>query len=428
LDNISIEVLSAVLFVLFLLSAFFSSSETSMMALNRYRLKHLAKEGNRSALLTEKLLLKPDQLLSLILFGNNLVNISAASVATIIGLKLYGETGIAIATIVLTVLILIFAEVAPKTFAALHPEKIAFPAAYVLTILGKLLYPFTWLINRLSNILLNLLGINPDEINDMPMTREELRTVVLEAGAMIPVRRQKMLISILDLENISVNEIMVPRNEISGIDLNDSTDEIFDQITNCQHTRLPVYRDNIDNMLGVLHVRKIPRVLADKESFSADDLVELVNEPYFVPMGTPLHVQLRNFQRQKLRLGLVVDEYGDIQGIIAMEDILEEIVGEFTTDLQTFDQDIHRQEDGTIIIDGAAMIRDINRQLQLNLPTEGPNTLNGLILEHLEHIPEPGTSLMIENITLEILQSAENAVKTVRITSRHPKPTTLLHE
>jgi Mg2+/Co2+ transporter CorB len=399
-----------------------------MMALNRYRLKHLAKEGNRSALLTEKLLLKPDQLLSLILFGNNLVNISAASVATIIGLKLYGETGIAIATIVLTVLILIFAEVAPKTFAALHPEKIAFPAAYVLTILGKLLYPFTWLINRLSNILLNLLGINPDEINDMPMTREELRTVVLEAGAMIPVRRQKMLISILDLENISVNEIMVPRNEISGIDLNDSTDEIFDQITNCQHTRLPVYRDNIDNMLGVLHVRKIPRVLADKESFSADDLVELVNEPYFVPMGTPLHVQLRNFQRQKLRLGLVVDEYGDIQGIIAMEDILEEIVGEFTTDLQTFDQDIHRQEDGTIIIDGAAMIRDINRQLQLNLPTEGPNTLNGLILEHLEHIPEPGTSLMIENITLEILQSAENAVKTVRITSRHPKPTTLLHE
>jgi Mg2+/Co2+ transporter CorB len=428
LDNISIEVLSAVLFVLFLLSAFFSSSETSMMALNRYRLKHLAKEGNRSALLTEKLLLKPDQLLSLILFGNNLVNISAASVATIIGLKLYGETGIAIATIVLTVLILIFAEVAPKTFAALHPEKIAFPAAYVLTILGKLLYPFTWLINRLSNILLNLLGINPDEINDMPMTREELRTVVLEAGAMIPVRRQKMLISILDLENISVNEIMVPRNEISGIDLNDSTDEIFDQITNCQHTRLPVYRDNIDNMLGVLHVRKIPRVLADKENFSADDLVELVNEPYFVPMGTPLHVQLRNFQRQKLRLGLVVDEYGDIQGIIAMEDILEEIVGEFTTDLQTFDQDIHRQEDGTIIIDGAAMIRDINRQLQLNLPTEGPNTLNGLILEHLEHIPEPGTSLMIENITLEILQSAENAVKTVRITSRHPKPTTLLHE
>jgi Mg2+/Co2+ transporter CorB len=428
LDNISIEVLSAVLFVLFLLSAFFSSSETSMMALNRYRLKHLAKEGNRSALLTEKLLLKPDQLLSLILFGNNLVNISAASVATIIGLKLYGETGIAIATIVLTVLILIFAEVAPKTFAALHPEKIAFPAAYVLTILGKLLYPFTWLINRLSNILLNLLGINPDEINDMPMTREELRTVVLEAGAMIPVRRQKMLISILDLENISVNEIMVPRNEISGIDLNDSTDEIFDQITNCQHTRLPVYRDNIDNMLGVLHVRKIPRVLADKENFSADDLVELVNDPYFVPMGTPLHVQLRNFQRQKLRLGLVVDEYGDIQGIIAMEDILEEIVGEFTTDLQTFDQDIHRQEDGTIIIDGAAMIRDINRQLQLNLPTEGPNTLNGLILEHLEHIPEPGTSLMIENITLEILQSAENAVKTVRITSRHPKPTTLLHE
>ncbi|MGK0296966.1 MAG: Mg2+/Co2+ transporter CorB [Gammaproteobacteria bacterium] len=399
-----------------------------MMALNRYRLKHLANEGNRAAQLTEKLLTKPDQLLSLILFGNNLVNISAASVATIIGLKLYGETGIAIATIVLTVLILIFAEVAPKTIAALHPEKIAFPASYVLTILGKLLFPFTWLINRLSNLLLNILGVNPDETNDMPMTREELRSVVLEAGAMIPLRHQKMLISILDLENISVDEIMVPRNEITGIDLNDSTDEIFDQITNCQHTRLAVYRDNIDNILGILHVRKIPRVLADKEDFSAEDLVELVNEPYFVPMGTPLHVQLRNFQRQKLRLGLVVDEYGDIQGIIAMEDILEEIVGEFTTDLQTFDQDIHHQEDGTIIIDGAAMIRDINRQLHLKLTTDGPNTLNGLILEHLEHIPEPGTSLMIDNVTLEIMQSVENAVKTVRITLQHPKPPTTLQE
>jgi Mg2+/Co2+ transporter CorB len=419
LDYISLEVLFIILFFLFLLSAFFSSSETSMMALNRYRLKHLAKEGNRAARLAEKLLAKPDQLLSLILFGNNLVNISAASVATIIGLELYGEAGIAIATMVLTVLVLIFAEVAPKTIAALYPERIAFPASFVLIVLGKILYPFTWLINKLANLLLGILGIDPEKIEAMPMTREELRTVVLESGAMIPARRQKMLLSILDLENITVDEIMVPRNEIIGIDLNDTPDEIIDQITNCQHTRLPVFRENIDNILGVIHIRTIPRILANIEKFSVDELLRITNEAYFVPMGTPLHVQLRNFQRQKLRIAMVVDEYGDIQGIISLEDILEEIVGEFTTDIQTFDQDIHLQDDGTIIIDGTAMIRDINKQLHWNLPTDGPKTLNGLVLEHLEHIPDPGTSLRIDDFTIEILQSAENAVKTVKI-SRKP--------
>ena len=415
MDNISLKVLFIVLFVLFLLSAFFSSSETSMMALNRYRLKHLAKEGHRAAQLAENLLGKPDQLLSLILFGNNLVNICAASVATIIGLKLYGEAGIAVATITLTVLVLIFAEVAPKTIAAIHPEMIAFPASYVLTILGKLLYPFTWLINRLSNTLLNVIGIDPEKIKDNPMTREELRTVVLEAGFHIPARHQKMLINILDLEKITVDEITVPRNEISGIDLNDTRDEIIEQIMNCQHTRLPVYRENIDNIQGILHARKFPRILDRAEVFTAEDVIELSNEPNFVPMGTPLHVQLRNFQQQKIRLGLVVDEYGNIQGIITIEDILEEIVGEFTTDIQTYSQDIHLQEDGTFIIDGTAMIRDINKQLHWDLPIEGPKTLNGLILEHLEHIPEPGTSLRINNYTIEIMQSAENAVKTVKI-------------
>lgn len=416
MQDISLEFLFTLLFVLFLLSAFFSSSETSMMALNRYRLKHLKNEGHRGAILAERLLNKPDQLLSLILLGNNLVNISAASVATVIGLELYGEKGILISTVVLTVMVLIFAEVAPKTIAALYPESIAFPASYVLTVLGKLLFPFTWLINRLANTLLNIFGIDPQRIDSMPLSREELRTIVLEAGNLIPLRRQKMLVSILDLENMKVDEIMVPRNEIAGIDLNDSADEIIEQITNCQHTRLPVYRDNIDNIQGILHIRKFPRILADTEDFTAEDLLQLTNEPYFVPIGTTLNVQLRNFQKQKLRLGLVVDEYGDIQGIVTMEDILEEIVGEFTTDIQTFDQDIHPQDDGTIIIDGMAMIRDINRQLHWSLPMDGPKTLNGLILEHLEHIPDPGTSLLIDNFTVEILQSADNAVKTVKIT------------
>ena len=386
-----------------------------MMALNRYRLKHLAKEGHRTAILVDKLLNKPDQLLSLILFGNNLVNISAASIATIIGLKLYGEPGIAIATLSLTVLILIFAEVAPKTIAALYPESIAFPASYILNVLGKILFPATWLINRLANILLSLFGINIKNADDAPLTREELRTLVLEAGNLIPIRRKKMLVNILDLENITVDEIMVPRNEIAGIDLNDTADDIFEQITNCQHTRLPVYRDTIDSIVGILHIRKFPRILADSEDFKVSDIEDLVDEPYFVPVGTPLHVQLKNFQQQKIRLGLVVDEYGDIQGIVTLEDILEEIVGEFTTDLQTFDQDIHPQEDGTIMIDGGAMIRDINRRLKWDLPIDGPKTLNGLILEQLEHIPEPGTSLRINNFTIEIMQSAENAVKTVKI-------------
>jgi len=334
----------------------------------------------------------------------------------VIGLKLYGETGIAIATMTLTVLILIFAELAPKTIAALHPEKIAFPAAYVLTALDKVLYPIVWLINSIANGLMAMFGINTTSTDSAPLSREELRTVVLEAGNLIPGRHQRMLLSILDLENILVDEIMVPRNDITGLDLNDSTDEIMEQISNCQHTRLPVYRDNVDNIVGILHVRHFPRILADKEDFSIDDLIAIVREPYFVPLGTPLHVQLRNFQRQKIRLGLVVDEYGDIQGLVTLEDILEEIVGEFTTDIQTHNKDIHPQNDGTVVIDGTAMIRDINRQLHWTLPTDGPKTLNGMILEQLETIPEPGTSMKVDNFTIEILQIMDNAVKTVRVT------------
>jgi Mg2+/Co2+ transporter CorB len=421
LEEISLELLGFTLFVLFFLSAFFSSSETSMMALNRYRLKHLVKEGHRGAKLAEKLLDKPDQLLGLILFGNNLVNISAASIATVIGIKLYGEAGIAIATIVLTVLVLIFAEVAPKTIAALYPETIAFPAAYILTFLGKLFFPFVWLINLLANTLLSIFRIRPENTDIAPLSRDELRTVVQEAGHMIPIRHKKMLISILDLENSIVDDIMVPRNEIEGLDLNESSDEIIKQIINCQHTRLIVYQDNIDNIKGILHARKFPRIIYADQQPSNKEITSLLDEPYFVPMGTPLHVQLRFFQKQKIRLGLVVDEYGDMQGIVTMEDILEEIVGEFTTDLQTYSQDINFQDDGSILIDGTAMLRDINRQLHWNLPMDGPKTLNGLILESLEYIPESGTSLKIENYMLEIIQSGDNAVKKVKVENLETK-------
>jgi len=415
LEDISLGTLFGVLFLLILLSAFFSSSETGMMALNRYRLRHLAKDGHRSAIIVNNLLNKPDRLLGLILFGNTLVNLAAASVATIIGLRLSGETGIAVATAILTVVILIFAEVAPKTVAALYPERIAFPASYILLLLGKILYPLIWIINRIGNGLLELVGLNPRARQEMRLSLQELRTVVMEAGNMIPLRHQRMLISILDLENVTVDEIMVPRNEIIGIDLNDPPADIFEMLTHCQHTRLPIFRDNIDNIVGMIHVRRIPRILRDKEEFTIAELEKITRDPYFVPLGTPLHTQLMNFQRQKYRLGLGVDEYGVIQGLVTLEDILEEIVGEFTTDIQTSHQDIHPQEDGSYVIDGGVTLRDINRQLQWNLPTDGPNTLNGLILERLESIPESGTSLRVEDFAMEIMQVADNAVKTVRI-------------
>jgi len=386
-----------------------------MMALNRYRLRHLANEKHRSAMLTNKLLSKPDKLLGLILFGNTLINLAAAMLAAIIGIRFYGETGALAAGFILTFIILIFAEIAPKTIAALYPERIAFPASYILTVLGKILYPLVWIVNRLANGLLGLFGFKPETTDVSPLSREELRTVVLEAGSMIPIRHQRMLVSILDLENLTVDEFMVPRNEIIGIDVNDPPDEITEQITNCQHTRLPIFRENIDNIIGMLHVRRFPRVLIENEEFSSEDLITISTEAYFVPLGTPLHIQLRNFQKLKKRLGLVVDEYGDIQGILTLEDILEEIVGEFTTDMQNFDQDIHLQDDGTVVIDGSAMIRDINKQLKWNLPIDGPKTMNGLILEQLETIPEPGTSLKVGNYTIEILQSADNAVRTIKI-------------
>jgi Mg2+/Co2+ transporter CorB len=415
MDDISLEVMGLILLLLFVISAFFSSCETSMMTLNRYRLRHLVKEGSRSAILADKLLAKPARLLGLILFGNTLVNAAAASVTTVICLNLFGESGIAIATMVLAILILIFTEVLPKTIAALYPERIAFPASYVLTVLDRIFYPVIWMINTAANGLMTMVGLNPEVNESLPLSRDELRTIVMEAGNLIPMRHQRMLISILDLENITVDEIMVQRGDINGIDINESTDEIITQISNCQHTRLPVYRDSIDNIIGILHVRQLPRILADTEEFSGEDLVAYTKEPYFVPLGTPLHIQLRNFQRQKIRMGLVVDEYGDIQGLVTLEDILEEIVGEFTTDIQTFNQDIHLQPDGTVMIDGTAMIRDINKQLHWDLPLDGPKTLNGLILETLETIPDPGTSLRIGRFTVEIMQIADNAVKTVRI-------------
>lgn len=416
MTTIPLSVLFGSLALLILLSGFFSSSETAMMALNRYRLRHLVKDKHRGAMIASAMLERPDRLLGLILLGNNIVNFAGATIGTFISVRLLGDYGAIISPFVFGAVFLIFAEVIPKTVAAIHPEKIAFPSAFILNPLLKICYPFVWIVNQISNGLLSLGGIHTKEIKDAPLSRDELRTVVHEAGPMIPTQHQQMLISILDLENVTVDDIMIPRNELVGINLEDPVTDIIEQLTQCQYTRLIVYRENIDNIIGMLHLRKVPRVLNDKSDFKPEDLETITVDPYFVPEGTPLHTQLINFQRQKQRIGLVVDEYGLIQGIVTLEDILEEIVGEFTTDMQTFDQDIHPQEDGSVIIDGTATIRDINKQLDWQLPTKGPKTLNGLVLEQLESIPETGTSLRIEGYTVEITQAADNAVKTARIT------------
>ena len=416
MEDIPLPYLFGILFLLILLSAFFSSSETSMMAINRYRLRHMANDKHRGALNVMKLLDRPDRLLGLILFGNNLVNIFAASIATIISIRLFGDAGILASSLALTAVILVFAELAPKTLAALYPERLAFPMSYILLPLGYLLYPFVWVVNKCANTLLMVIGVDMQggTAEDGSLTSDELRTVVREAGNMVPRRHRRMLISILDLEKVTVEDIMIPRNEINGIDLNQPQLDILEQLGHFQHTRLPLYRDNIDNIVGMLHARSVLRLLKDIDEFSTEALESITTKPYFVPLSTPLNTQLLNFQRQKIRIGLVVDEYGVIQGLVTLEDILEEIVGEFTTDLQTFTQDIHPQEDGTFIIDGTASIRDINKQLHWDLPADGPKTLNGLILKHLEVIPESGTSFRIGEYAMEIIQAADNAVKTVR--------------
>lgn len=415
MDDIPLSFLLGSLALLIFLSAFFSSSETAMMALNRYRLKHLAKEGKRSAVISRKLLARPDRLIGLILLGNNLVNIIAATIATLIGMRLLGDLGVAIAPFILVIVFLIFAEVMPKTIAAFRPESIAFPASYILSPLLRLAYPAVWLINWVSNGLLKLIGVNTEEQADAPLSRDELRTVVLEAGGLIPLRHRKMLLNILELENVTVDDIMVPRNEMVAIDLEDPVNEIMEQLNHSQHTRIPVYESSIDNMAGIIHARRILRIMSDKNDTSIDAIKNILADCHFVPKGTSLNKQMLTFQRDKCRFGIVVDEYGVIQGLVTLEDILEEIIGEFTTDMHTYNLDIQPAENGSYLIDGTVHLREINRELKWELPTNGPKTLNGLLLEQLEYIPEAGTALKIDDYLVEITQVSDSAVKMARI-------------
>ncbi len=421
MEDIPLSILFGILVFLILLSAFFSSSETGLMTLNRYRLRHLAQVNHAGARRAQKLLERPDRLIGLILLGNNFVNVMASAITTVIALRLGGEPGIAIGAGILTLVILVFAEVTPKTLAALHPERVAFPAAFIYGPLLWLLYPLVWVVNGIANGLLRLLNIHPENGSVDALSQEELRTVVLEAGAMIPKRHQDMLLNIIDLEKVTVEDIMVPRQEISGIDLEDDWDDILDQMTNSQYTRLPVFRDNIDHVVGFVHLRKVlPRLM--RGELDRETLEGLIREPLFIPENTPLNRQLLQFQRERRRIGLVVDEYGDIQGLATLEDILEEVVGEFTTDPATSISDFTAETDGSYLVNGMVNVRDLNRALQMDLPTDGPKTLNGMVLEYLEAIPEPGTSLLLSGYPVEIIQTKDNLVKTLRVYTRPHRP------
>ena len=397
-----------------MMSAFFSSSETGLMSLNRYRLKHLAAKNHGGATRAVNLLKNPEKLITLILLGNNFINVLITQLATYIGYRLYGEAGVAIAAGVLTLLLLLFAEVTPKTLAAANPEKIALPAAYVYQPLSRLFYPLVVVIDWMAKMVLKLLLVSRGTDGNDALTSEELRVAVDETGGLIPDSHRDMLLSILDLEKVTVDDIMVPRSEIIGIDLEDDWHETLKLITNLSYTRIPIYSGNIDNLIGVALMRKILPLLLHDE-FNPETLVELTRDGYFIPEGTPLTTQLLNFRKNRRRIGFVVDEYGDIQGLVTIEDILEEIVGEFTSDPSALHQDFFQDADGSYLIDGSTHIRDINRTLELDLPSDGPRTLNGLILEHMEFIPESGTSLKINGCPIEIMQVKNNMVKTARI-------------
>jgi Mg2+/Co2+ transporter CorB len=402
------------LVVLILLSAFFSGSETGLMSLNRYKLKHQADNNNGGARRAYELLQKPDQLIGLILLGNNFINILITQLATYIGFRMYGDPGIAIATGVLTVLLLLFAEVTPKTLAANNPEKIAFIASYVYRPLLKILFPLIYLLNLTVKYILRLFKIKEKQHSLSALNSDELRIAVTETAGLIPDTHRDMLLSILDLEKVKIDDIMIPRNDIVGIDLDEDWDETLSQITKIPFSRIPVYEETIDDIVGIALMRKIMPLLMTK-NFNRETLREITRKPYYIPEGTPLTTQLLNFQKNKRRMGFVVDEYGDIQGMVALEDILEEIVGEFTSDPSAKFTSFYRDVDGSYLIDGSTHVREINRQLNIELPTSGPRTINGLILEHLEIIPESGTSLKINDFPLEIMQVKNNMVKTVRI-------------
>ena len=413
--EIPISALFGALVILLIVSAFFSISETSMMALNRYRLKALVRLGSRGAKLTAELLGRTDRLLGVILLGNNLVNAAAAVLVSIITVRLFGENEIAlgIGTLVITFLILVFSEITPKVIGASYAEQIALPIAFALKPLLKALYPVVWFVNLFVQALLWLLRIKP-ATETHKLSLEELRTLVLEASHFIPQKHQSILMNLFELENITVNDVMTPRNQIEAIDIDAPLDVIKRQLATCYHTRLPVYQGQMDSIIGIVHVRRALN-LSLEQQLNAENLREILLETYFIPADTPLFSQLHHFQEHQNRMGLVVDEYGELKGLVTIEDILEEIIGEFTTHSPAQSLTLHKQADGSVLVEGSSLLRDLNRKLGMKLPVDGPKTLNGLILEHFRDIPEAGTTLKIAGHPMEIVQTQDRVVKVVCI-------------
>ncbi len=396
------------------LSAYFSAAEIGLMSLNRYRLRHLMKKKHKTALRVGRMLERPDRLLGVILIGNTCANIYASAVVTKLSERFWGDWGLVFGPIALTLVLLIFGEIGPKTVAALYPQKVAFTVSRSLNFIQKILYPLVWMANGVTNAILKLIGVKMHNHKVDSLSHDELRTVVHEAGSLISDEHKTMLISILDLETVTVDDIMVPRNEIVGIDLNEKLEEIIERLESSQHTRLPLYQDSIDHVLGMVHLRSVMNLMAE-DNLTKEQIQAVAEEVYYVPVGIPLHRQLLSFRAAKTRTGIVVDEYGDILGLVTMEDILEEIVGEFTTDVAAFGKDVHPQEDGSVMVDGGAMIRELNRSMHWKLPSRGPKTLSGLIIEYAQFIPPVGTSVKIAGHPIEVIQTKDNKIKTVRV-------------
>ena len=412
--HFSTGTLLLILFLMLFVSAFFAGSEIGIMSLNRYRLHYLVKKKHKNALRVNQLLKRPDRFLSVVLIGNTLGNIVASTAATLLGQQLYGDIGVAVATGILTLIILIFSEMVPKTLAAMYSEKIAFLCAFPLQMLQRNFSPLVWLISWSTNAVLRLFQIPMDVDKTHSLSTEELRSVVHEARLLLPVEHKSMLISLLDLERAKVEDIMVPKTEIIGIDLEQPWDLLVEELETSQHTRLPLYRNTIDNLVGMIHLRDVLNLVLDDE-FSMDSLLGIVDAPYYIPEATPLNLQLLNFQKMKRRSCFVVDEYGDLQGLVTMEDILEEVVGEFTTDVATLSREITPEEDGTIIVDGSITIRNLNRLMHWHLPLIGPRTLSGLIIEQLGYIPPNACCVRLDNYYVEVLKVSENTIKSLRI-------------
>ncbi|MGZ8174394.1 MAG: HlyC/CorC family transporter [Methylobacter sp.] len=415
MNDMSLSMLFGILAAMLILSAFFSGSETALMTLNRYRLRHLVKLKHSGAIKAQQLLQRPERLLGLILLCNNFVNNFASSIATVIAIKLYAgeESSVAIAAGILTIVMLICSEVTPKTLAAIKPEPLAFPAAWIYTPLLKILYPVVWFVNLFVNLLLRVVGVDVKKSRHDALNKDELKSIISDAESLVPARYQKMLMGILELESATVEDIMTPRNEIIGIDLEDPIEDIATQIKASPHTRLPVYKTSIDRIIGFIHLRKI-LVLINQDDFDKQTIINCLDKPSFIPESTPVHNQMHRFKHEKIRIGLVVDEYGDVQGLVTLDDLLQEIVGELITD----DVAVRAQSDGSHLVDANITVRELNRVMQWSLPTEGPKTLNGLIIEFMETIPETGTGIKLHDYLLEIVKRDENSVKLVKFLPR----------